>query len=65
LILEQGVIGYTYKKKGSNLNDIAFDSISIKNKKTELLTSFFLSLYRTLNYGLVAKSHCIIWRIDI
>jgi hypothetical protein len=48
------------------MNDIIFDEISVKKQKgTQLLTPWFLSLYRIKNHGYIAKVYSIAWIVDI
>lgn len=65
-ILEEGNISLCYKRRGSTINGMKFDSLRVDKKENLLLlNSDFLSLHRETNYGFYGKDHCVIWSISI
>lgn len=65
-ILEEGNISLCYKRRGSTINGMRFDSLKVEKKQNLLLlNSDFLSLCKETNYGFFGKDHCVIWSISI
>jgi hypothetical protein len=56
----------SYKRQGSTINGMIFDSLQVQKKENLLLlNSDFINLHRETNYGFCGKDYCLIWSIDI
>ena len=54
-----------YKKLDSKFNGVILDSVKVKIKDYfKLITIYQFKLDKKHNYGLIAKTHSLAWKID-